>query len=209
MPRDQRIQLNFVIYKSFLLSIDNRNANHLFGFMTSFQTIFKKHVFLWTFMLIFSFNILTSQNMLTTLRYGATYNLHFQGHRTKVIMPFHHHILHIHCTMRIPMHQWQEHHSYVLSTLPRLLIRFPRLFKPPSIRFLALKNVIVAWLAVLKDIFPLPATRLNCNSLRDSRRSRGGGSLRASSSWSDLVARLQPGDKGQFIYTIITVFIWQ
>lgn len=76
------------------------------------------------------------------------------------------------------------------STLPRLLILFPRLLRPPSIFLLALRKVMVAWLAVLNDIlvFILGA----CMSLLLSLRSKGGGSLMASSSWSGFKGRLNP-----------------
>lgn len=76
------------------------------------------------------------------------------------------------------------------STLPRLLILFPRLLRPPSIFLLALRKVMVAWLAVLNDIlvFILGA----CMSLLLSLRSKGGGSLIASSSWSGFKGRLNP-----------------
>ena len=76
------------------------------------------------------------------------------------------------------------------SVLPLLLILLPRFLRPPSILLLALRKVMVAWLAVLKDILPLIADLLNCISLLLSRLSRGGGSLIASSSWSDLAAAL-------------------
>ena len=87
-------------------------------------------------------------------------------------------------------------HTHVPFECSAFWAFFARLLSPPSIRLRALRNVSVAWLAVLKDILPLRPWRWKVESLLLVWFSRVVTSLGLSSSWSDL-GFLQPKHQQQ------------